>query len=250
MAKQTSNGYVKVAWVLAEDLTNPEFPSVADLNAGLDISSAIAWSDYQLGAEASEDIDDRALTDLGNAVSRGSANYSAQLSFFRQLETNENPDSVYTDAFQAFRVPRTLGYLVTRVAEKPASAAWAAGDTVSVYLLLADVVIDQTSGDTSTKFQVTFLPQGRLFTNTLVGGAGVISGVPTTLALGVGDVEIVNPVVATKSVRSRASYSSSNPAVATVSELGVISGISAGTANVVTSYGAATAAITTAVTVS
>jgi hypothetical protein len=250
MAKQTSNGYVKVAWVLAEDLANPQYPTAAALNGALDLSSAIAWQDYQLGAESSEDIDDRALTDLGNAVSRGSANYSAQLSFFRQLETNENPDSVYTDAFQAFRVPRTLGYLVTRVAEKPASDPWAAGDTISVYLLLADVVIDQTSGDTSTKFQVSFLPQGRLFTNTTVGAAGVISGVPTTLALGVGEVAILNPVLAGKSIRSRASYSSSTPTNATVSELGVISGEAAGTSTITTNYGAATAPVTTTVTVS
>lgn len=250
MAKQTSNGFVKVAWVLADDLANPQYPTAAELNGALDLSSAIAWQDYQLGAEASEDIDDRALTDLGNAVSRGSANYSAQLSFFRQLETNESTDSVYKDAFEAFRTMRTLGYLVTRVVEKPATQAFAAGDTISVYLVLADTLIDQTSGDTSTKFQVTFLPQGRLYTNTVVGGAGVITGVPATLSVAVGEHNILNPVVATKSVRSRAEYSTSAPAVTTVSELGVITGVSAGTANVTTTFGGATAPIVTAVTVS
>jgi hypothetical protein len=84
MAKQIANGFVKVAWLLEADVADPEFPTPTELNTdGMDLSSAIAWEDYALGSTGSDDIEDRALTDLGNAVSRGSGNYEAVLDFFR-----------------------------------------------------------------------------------------------------------------------------------------------------------------------
>ena len=98
MAKLMANGYMKVAWVPVAGIADAEFPTAAELNAGVDLSAAIAWEDYEVGAQASDDIEDRSIVDLGNAVSRGSANYGATLDFFRDLD-NANAASVYVDAF-------------------------------------------------------------------------------------------------------------------------------------------------------
>jgi hypothetical protein len=246
MAKQQANGFMKVAWVLEAGIADPEFPTAAELNAGLDLSAAIAWEDYEVGSTGSDDIEDRAITDLGNAISRGSANYGATLDFFRDAD-NTDVTSIYVDAFEAFRVTRVVGYLVTRIADKPAGDAFAAGDTVSVYKLMATTTTDVTGGDTSTKFQVTFLPQGELYTHTMVAGAGAIT-VAAALALGVGEVGNLAPTLDGESIKSRATYSSSAPAVATVSNHGVVTGVSAGAATITTSYGAGTSG-TTSVTV-
>ena len=243
MAKQQANGFMKVAWVLEAGIADPEFPTAAELTAGLDLSTAIAWEDYEVGSTGSDDIEDRAITDLGNAISRGSANYGATLDFFRDQD-NTDTSSVYVDAFEAFRVTRVIGFLVTRIGDKPATDAWAAGDTISVYKLMATTTTDITGGDTSTKFQVTFLPQGELYTHTMVAGAGAIT-VAATLALAVGDSALLSPTLSGESIRSRATYSSSSPAVATVSNHGVVTGVSAGSATITTSYGAGTSGTTT-----
>jgi hypothetical protein len=247
MAKQQANGYIKVVWVLEADIADPEFPTAAELNAALDLSSAISWEDYALGSTGSDDIEDRALTDLGNATSRGSANYEAVLDFFRD-KNNQDATSVYVDAFEAFRTFDVVGYLVTRVNDKPATDAFAAGDTVSVFKVIISHTTDITSGDTSTKFQVTFLSQGSLFTHTTVAGAGSIT-VASTLALAVGEAKVLTPTLAGKSIRSRATYTSASPDVARVSSNGAVVGVSAGTAVITTAYGAGTSGTTT-VTVS
>lgn len=239
MAKQTANGYVKVAWILEADLTNPEFPSATELNNdGLDLSSAIAWEDYALGSTGSDDIEDRALTDLGNAVSRGSGNYEAVLDFFRD-KNNQATDSVYVDAFEAFRTSGVTGYLVTRIAEKPATQVFAAADNISVYKVTVSFTADLTSGDTSTKFQVNFLPQGLLYTNTMVASGSAVLGIPATDTLAVGDRLVLLPTLDGKSIRSRATYVSANPAVVTVSDHGVVTAVATGgPVNVTVSYGA------------
>lgn len=250
MAKQTANGYMKVAWILEADLTDPEFPSATELNAdGLDLSAAISWQDYALGSTGSDDIDDRALTDLGSAVSRGSANYDAVLDFFRD-KNNQATDSVYVDAFNAFRTAGVTGYLVTRVNDKPATDAFAAGDIVSVFKVMVSFTADMTSGDQSTKFQVNFLSQGTLYTHTTVATASAVLGLPASDTLAVGDRLVLNPTLDGRSIRSRATYTSSAPAVATVSNHGVVVAVSTGSATITADYGAASAPDTLALTVS
>jgi len=251
MAKQSANGYVKVAWILEADLTNPEFPSATELNTdGLDLSAAISWEDYALGSTGSDDIEDRALTDLGNAVSRGSANYEAVLDFFRD-KNNQASNSVYVDAFNAFRSADVVGYLVTRVNDKPATNAFAAGDTVSVFKVIISYSADMTSGDTSTKFQVNFLSQGLLYTHTTVATASAVLGLPTSDTLAVGDRLVLNPTLDGRSIRSRATYTSSDDTLATVSNHGVVTAIATGGPVTITaSYGASPTPDTCAITVS
>jgi hypothetical protein len=250
MAKQTANGFVKVAWLLEADVADPEFPTPTELNTdGLDLSSAIAWEDYALGSTGSDDIEDRALTDLGNAVSRGSGNYEAVLDFFRD-KNNQDAASVYVDAFEAFRTAGVVGYLVTRIAEKPATGAWAASDNISVYKVAVSFTADMTSGDTSTKFQVNFLPQGLLYTHTMVASASAIAGLPATDTLAVGERLVLNPTLDGKSIRSRATYTSSDPTAATVSNAGVVVAVATGSATITAAYGASGTPDTAILTIS
>lgn len=237
MAKQSANGYVKVAWALEADIADPEFPTATELNAALDLSSAISWEDYALGSTGSDDIEDRALTDLGSAVSRGSANFEAVLDFFRD-KNNQSASSVYVDAFEAFRTADVVGYLVTRLAEKPATDAFAAGDTISVYKVIISYSADLTSGDNSTKFQVNFLSQGLLHTHTAVASGTAIAGVPATDTLAAGEHLVLNPTLNGKSIRSRATYTSSDETKATVSSAGVVTAVATGSATITASYGA------------
>lgn len=252
MAKITSNEYVKVAWVLDANMTpeQAKAPTAAILGAGVQLSPAIAWQDFALGATDSDDVEDRGITDPGNAVTRGFANFEGTLSFFRDANPGDT-SSDYVTAFETFRTPRTYGYLVMRVAEKKWDEPWAAGDRVSVFRFVADIVTDDTEGDDSVKFTVSFLPQGLLYPYTVVKGspASAIAGVPTTDTATVGDVDVLAPTLDGKDIRAISTYTTSNPAVATVSANGVRTAVGAGTATITVNHPAATAPVTQTLTV-
>lgn len=251
MAKITSNEYVKVAWILDGGMTpvQAQYPTVAQLNAGVDLTEAIAWQDFELGAGDSDDIDDRSIVDPSNYQSRGFANFNATLSFFRDANLADST-SAYVRAWNTFKVPRTYGYLVIRVAEKKWSDAWAAGDRVSVFRFIADTIVDDATGDDAVKFTVSFLPQGVLFPYTFVGAAGTITGVPTTNTLAVGASKLISPSISGKKAGAQCTFVSANTAKVRVSANGVITGVAAGTAAITVSHPAATAPVVQTVTVS
>lgn len=248
MAKNPSSGNVKVAWILDSALPIKDFPLATTISgSGLDLTAAIAWQNFKLGSQGSNDIQDRSLADLGNAISRGAAKYGATLAMFRD-QNNDDNTSVYQQAFEAFRVINTLGWLVQRV-NKPAATPWAAGDEVSLYKLLANTVADTTAGENSTKFEVTFLSQGDLHVHTMLGGAGTITGIAATASKTVASGPYqLQPILAGASIVSRAQYSTSDRSVATVSNGGTVVPIKAGSATITVSYGAASASVVHALT--
>lgn len=253
MAKITSNEYVKVAWILDANMPagTAAAPSAATLNAAttLQLSPAIAWQDFALGATDSDDVEDRGITDPGNAVTRGFANFEATLSFFRDANLSDLT-SDYVKAWNAFKTPRTYGYLVLRVAEKHWSAPWADGDRVSVFRFVADVIVDDTEGDDSVKFTVNFLPQGQMFTYTVLAATPKAAlTVGATLTVAAGEAEVLDVKLSGVDVRAKSTYISSNTAIAYVSANGVVVGRATGSADITVTHPGALAPATVAVTV-
>jgi hypothetical protein len=254
MAKITSNEYVKVAWILDANMTPAQAaaPTETILNAGttVQLSPAIAWQDFALGATDSDDVEDRGITDPGNAVTRGFANFEGTLSFFRDANLNDT-NSDFVKAFATFRTPRTYGYLVMRVAERKWSDVWTKGDRVSVFRFVADIITDDTEGDDSVKFTVSFLPQGLLYPYTIVKGAtpDAILGVPTTLSKTVaGGPYVLTPTLSSKDIRATATYSSSDTTKARVTANGVVIPVAAGTVSITVNHPSATAPVVQALT--
>lgn len=171
--KSQSNGKIKVYWVPAADIADEEAflasPADADITGGLDLTPAIAWDGYDLGATDSNKIDDRGIIDEGAVQERGFAQFTGSLTFFRGI-TSETTGS-YADAFAAFKAAtdgsRPQGYLVTRIGV-PATTAVAAGQKVNVFKFIADAFMDNTEGEDSVKFMVNFQPQGKLGVNVSV----------------------------------------------------------------------------------
>ena len=171
--KSTSNGKIKVYWVAADDVTDEEAfltgPTDLQITSSLDLTSAIAWDGYDLGATDSNKIDDRGIVDEGAVQSRGFAQFNGSLTFFRGI-TSETTGA-YADAFAAFKAAtdgsRPNGYLVTRIGV-PATTAIAAGQKVNVFKFIADAFMDNTEGEDSVKFMVNFAPQGKLGVNVTV----------------------------------------------------------------------------------
>jgi hypothetical protein len=171
--KSQSNGKIKVYWVAADDITDEEAfiasPTDAQITGGLDLTQAIAWDGYELGATDSNKIDDRGIVDEGAVQERGFAQFTGSLTFFRGI-TSETTGA-YANAFAAFKAAtdgtRPQGYLVTRVGV-PATTAITAGQKVNVLKFIADAFMDNTEGEDSVKFMVNFAPQGKLGVNSTV----------------------------------------------------------------------------------
>ena len=171
--KSTSNGKIKVYWVPVSNLsgTEDEFvaaPSIADIEAAgsIDLTSAIAWDGYDLGASDSNKIDDRGIVDTGAVQERGFAQFSGSLTFFRGI-TSETSGAYY-DAYEAFKAAtdgtRPVGFLVTRI-NVPTATALAEDQKLNAFKFIADAFMDNTEGEDSVKFMVNFMPQGKLGVN-------------------------------------------------------------------------------------
>jgi len=242
-------GRVSVWWVPSGGIANINAPTAAEVNAGVPLSTAIAWENYELAASESDDVDDRSLMDVGNATTRGAAQFGGTLSFFRDLNSADTT-SPYVKAFEAFRVPRAYGYLVTRVLQNPEGEQTPVqvGDDISVFYFVADTFIDDTEGDDSVKFTVNFQPQGQLAVYTKVAG-GTISVVPTAVSLTAGQAGKAVASVVGDDISVGAKWVSSDTTKASVSPMGVIKGIAAGTASVTVTYPGTTGTATVTVTV-
>ena len=162
--KFTGNGNVRVWAVPVSGIANYKAPTAAEVNAGLDVTDAIAWDSTTIPtATDSEDQDDRSLRDKGNATTRGSASYEATLNLFYP-KNNKDATSDYGKAYQFFRVPRVPCYLVTAVTQAPEGKETpvVAGDWISVYRFMSDGWTDDIEGDDSNKYAVAFLTQGEV----------------------------------------------------------------------------------------
>ena len=165
--KMVSNAKIRVDWVDISDVTDEdEFitePSAAIIAGGVDLTNAIAWDSYDLGTQDSNKIDDRGIVDEGQVQTRGFAQFTGSLMFFRDADPAATSD--YNTVYETFKAAtdgsRPEGYLVTRVGVA-AGTAHAAGQKVSVFKFIADAFADNTEGEDSVKYMVNFMPQGKL----------------------------------------------------------------------------------------
>lgn len=156
----------RIDWYPENGFADPENPTIAELNAGTNISCAIV-AGYTLGFTDSDTNDERSICDEGNVATRGFANYEASLSFFRAPLAATDPDSlVYDAARDIFKGElHVTGFLVSRQGAK-SSVAYAAGDHINLFKVTSDLYRD-ISGDpgSSVQFEVPFLQGGQALSN-------------------------------------------------------------------------------------
>lgn len=245
--KITSNGNVDIWFIPAASVADYRSPTPTEINTnGKRLTPAIAWDGTTFPANTdSNDTDDRSLEDLGNATSRGFASFEATLSMFRPKPGDTTSETGV--AWTLLKTPRVAGYLVTRVLQRTTGVATpaAAGDWISVYRVISDTVNDDTEGEDSYKFVVTFLQQGDLAVYTQVKNAGTITFVPTTLSVATaGPVKTIRATLGGKRATQTVTWVSSDLTKATVSQNGVVKGIAAGSATITATHPSTTTAAT------
>lgn len=153
-----------VWWVPLAGLTTPTFPKATEINAGTRISPAMETG-YTLGFTDSDTDNSKHVEQEGNSETPTLRNYEAKFNLFKDevgSGTQDAPENstIFTTAYNLFKVPYTEGYLIHRIGRK-GSVPVAAGHKVSVFKVKNDYVrIIEGDAVTPIKVEVEFLTQG------------------------------------------------------------------------------------------
>jgi hypothetical protein len=146
-------------WVVPEGgITDPYNPTVAQVNAGVNISCAVTRG-YNINPTDSDTDDTASICDTGNVQTRLYDNYEGEITFFRDANSADGT-SVYNTAFNLFIQPDQRVWVVRRIGKKSTLAA-VAGDLVEVFLFSNDRTRSVDGGDAGPiQFTVPLLSQG------------------------------------------------------------------------------------------
>lgn len=238
------SGSIRAWWTPLNGFANWEAPTQAELDASLDISDAISWNDKDFGVQASNTTSDPAITAKGNVQNRGAAQYGGSFSFYYPGAFGDN-SNLYSLVFDSLRLPGTAGYITVRVdgLELSVPAGTAAnpgtdpedGDLVNVFRVETAGYAEAITGEEAFRYTISFLPKGEVKTVAVVRAsatpvAPVITGASTAA---VGDKVVLDATLVGRKYTRGLRWTTSDPAIATVSRNAVVTTISAGTVNIV-----------------
>lgn len=247
--KVISNQHIQVRIGADTEIDNWDAPTLADINALADVSSAINWDGFDFNIEGSEQSDDRVLTDAAGAQSRQYDQFGGSMSFVRPEQTDTT--SVYRIARDIVATPRTFLAIAVRVV-LPSTTAPAAGQSWNVYRVETDTKAEGR-GDVSHFYTIPFASRDEMVAEYVLPSASptAVTLTPSAAATPtVGTVGFITASYEGRNVTAGAKWSSSNPAVVEVSPHGVWRAVSVGAANVIASYPGGLASTARAYTVS
>lgn len=245
--KVPASGNIRVWWALENAFANWQAPTQTELRACLDISDSISWNDFDFGLQASNTIDDPAITAIGKVSDRGAAQFGGGLSFYYPGAFGDASND-YSLTYDALDQPRTRGFLVIRIDGAESSPLANTGDLVHVFRVMTDGYAESITGEEAFRYTITFLSQGDLAVRTVLGGGTVVT--PATLAVAVGAKSRLSATVGGRVYTNGVKWTTSDSTKATVSSAGVVTGVAAGSATITATFEATGGTDTTAVTVS
>lgn len=221
-------------------VSNVLAPTLAQLNTLKNVSEAVKWDGYDFGIQASEQDEDRALTDGAGAATRGYENFGGTVAFFTPTPTDTS--SVERQARSLVSTPHTELVIVTRDGY-PASTPFAVGQVVNVYHVITDANSHQR-GDKNRYYTINFKNKGFVGVNRIIPAATATAVTVTggsTVAVGASTQQ--KAVYQGNDITVGALWVSSDETKAVVTRHGIVIGVGAGTANITATYpGSATGA--------
>ena len=230
--KVPASGNIRVWWALENAFADYKNPTAAEINNSLDISNAISWNDFDFNLEASNELDDPAITAVGKQIDRGYTNWGGAISLYYPA-TFDDATSEFSLAYDALDAPRTKGYMVMRIDGEESGTTAAEGDLVHVLKVMTDGYAESVTGEEAFRYTVTMLPQGDFAVRTVVEGASAaaVAVSDATLATSAGDVDVLTATWGGRNYTNGLTWTSSDTTKATV-RAGVVTSVAAGTANI------------------
>jgi hypothetical protein len=137
-ARSLADGHRKVA-ILTTAPSNPNAPTVAELNAGIAASPLVLAADWTFGMADSDKVQEKSLVDINNVNALGASNASAGMTLFRYFDTSTGaPDPTGDALWTATKTKGATLYVYERESGKVATAAWATGDIALGMQVLTD----------------------------------------------------------------------------------------------------------------
>jgi hypothetical protein len=175
MATKLLRPNVGIYVATADAFANYAAPTLTEITAAtkvFNISPAVT-DDYTLNMTDSESDDSLAIVDNASVQTPTYFNYEASLDGFR--DENASATSVYNKFRELFEAPDVKYYLIKRVGYAH-DAAFAAGQTVSVYGVKTDFPVELLGDGEMIRDGARFLTTGEVAVNVAVGAGTAGSG--------------------------------------------------------------------------
>jgi hypothetical protein len=254
--KVPASGNIRIWFGLENSLANYLAPTATEINAMVDISDAVSWNDFNHMLQASNVLDDPAITALGKVQTVGASQFGGQMSFYYPRSFTDTSNK-YQVVYDLLDQPRTKGYMVVRVDGTEAGTSAVAGDLVHVFKVMTDSYAESIVGEEAFRYTINFQPQGQVavripvksasaFATTILYQGAVVTTLATTV---VGLYYKLEGKVDSRFMTNELVWTSSNTAKATVSATGVAKMIASGSATITATYPGGGTAGTLALTI-
>lgn len=152
-AKVLADGKTKFV-ILTTKPANPAAPTVAELNAGIDLSMHVLTSDFVFGAVDSDKVAEKALGSSGNANAIGASNYQIGMTIWRKFLTAGGFDAADETGWAAVKEKGATLWAYARQTDKEAAEAFAATDELYLGAEWTNDTPQRTDGTGFLKYRV------------------------------------------------------------------------------------------------
>jgi hypothetical protein len=116
--------------ILTTAPVDPDAPTAAELNAGVDLSCKVLADDFNWTAADSDKVAEKALCDEGNSNALGASNYTLGFTLWRYYLDAGGVDTSADAGFAAVKEKGATLWGYARRSDKAATDAWAANDEI------------------------------------------------------------------------------------------------------------------------
>lgn len=246
--KILGNQRVTVLAGLASGISDWNKAVLSELNALENVSGAVNWASFDLNIQASQQSDDRTLTDGAGAQSRGFTNFGGTLQFVNPRV--DDTASVFRTAYNIFSSPRVELVVAVRYG-KQNNAAPAAGDRWTLYHVITDAV-SFGQGDVSKFYGVNLVARDDILVNFIVpaGTPAAITQAVVSSAVAAGDLVFASAAYQGWDITKEATWVSSDEALLIEVHPGIFQAVADGTPTISATYPGGTAATPSTITIS
>lgn len=245
--KVLSNQRVTVLAGLASGISDWAEPTLAELAALTNVSGAVNWASFDLNLQASQQSDDRTLTDGAGAQSRGYTNFGGGLQFVNPRV--DDTASIYRTAYDIFSTPRVELVVAVRYG-KQNSLGPAAGDRWTIYHVITDAVAFG-QGDVSKFYSVNLIARDDILVGYIVPPAVAVAITQTVVDNSVGpdDLVFASALYQGWDVTKEVTWVSSDESLLIQVHPGIFRAVAAGAPTLKATYPGATDSTPTTVTI-